>query len=167
MSPTRELVDHLFGVLKSVGKHHGFTAGLLIGGNEYDEEKDLVNVLNILICTPGRLLKHMDTTPNFDCSQLQVKFYPSKFFSFFLVLLFSSFSCPAFTLFKLIYLVGRMSNYVEILVLIMCKNRIIGGKMGGQWVKTSSHSFCMHKKDWVDLGTCHNVFVCSGSAINL
>ncbi|GJT90404.1 DEAD-box ATP-dependent RNA helicase 32 [Tanacetum coccineum] len=72
LSPTRELADQLFGVLKSVGKHHGFTAGLLIGGNEYDEEKDLVNVLNILICTPGRLLKHMDTTPNFDCSQLQV-----------------------------------------------------------------------------------------------
>ncbi|GJS47405.1 DEAD-box ATP-dependent RNA helicase 32, partial [Tanacetum coccineum] len=52
LSPTRELADQLFGVLKSVGKHHGFTAGLLIGGNEYDEEKDLVNVLNILICTP-------------------------------------------------------------------------------------------------------------------
>lgn len=72
MSPTRELADQIFGVLKSVGKHHGFSAGLLIGGNEYDEEKDHVNRMNILICTPGRLLKHMDTTPNFDCSQLQV-----------------------------------------------------------------------------------------------
>ncbi|KAI3810040.1 hypothetical protein L1987_19647 [Smallanthus sonchifolius] len=72
MSPTRELADQLFGVLKSVGKHHGFSAGLLIGGHEYDEEKDHVNRMNILICTPGRLLKHMDTTPNFDCSQLQV-----------------------------------------------------------------------------------------------
>ncbi|KAL7592580.1 hypothetical protein Lser_V15G35349 [Lactuca serriola] len=72
MSPTRELADQIFGVLKSVGKHHGFSAGLLIGGNEYDEEKDRVNRMNILICTPGRLLKHMDTTPNFDCSQLQV-----------------------------------------------------------------------------------------------
>ncbi|XP_076888095.1 DEAD-box ATP-dependent RNA helicase 32-like [Bidens hawaiensis] len=72
MSPTRELADQLFTVLKSVGKHHGFSAGLLIGGHEYDEEKDHVNRMNILICTPGRLLKHMDTTPNFDCSQLQV-----------------------------------------------------------------------------------------------
>ncbi|KAK9057057.1 hypothetical protein SSX86_024424 [Deinandra increscens subsp. villosa] len=72
MSPTRELADQIFGVLKSVGKHHGFSAGLLIGGHEYDEEKDRVNRMNILICTPGRLLKHMDTTPNFDCSQLQV-----------------------------------------------------------------------------------------------
>ncbi|KAK1440058.1 hypothetical protein QVD17_05883 [Tagetes erecta] len=72
MSPTRELADQIFGVLKLVGKHHGFSAGLLIGGHEYDEEKDHVNRMNILICTPGRLLKHMDTTPNFDCSQLQV-----------------------------------------------------------------------------------------------
>ncbi|KVI10339.1 DNA/RNA helicase, DEAD/DEAH box type, N-terminal [Cynara cardunculus var. scolymus] len=72
LSPTRELADQLFSVLKSVGKHHGFSAGLLIGGNEYDEEKDHVNRMNILICTPGRLLKHMDATPNFDCSQLQV-----------------------------------------------------------------------------------------------
>ncbi|KAL4556359.1 hypothetical protein LXL04_039009 [Taraxacum kok-saghyz] len=73
MSPTRELADQTFGVLKSVGKHHGLSVGLLIGGNEYDEEEDLVNGMNILICTPGRLLKHMDTTPNFDCSELQAK----------------------------------------------------------------------------------------------
>ncbi|KAJ0776187.1 putative RNA helicase [Helianthus annuus] len=63
MAPTRELANQLFGVLKSIGKHHGFSAGLLIGGHEYDEEKDHVNCMNILICTPRRLLKHMDTTP--------------------------------------------------------------------------------------------------------
>lgn len=28
--------------------------------------------LNILICTPGRLLQHMDETPNFDPSQVQI-----------------------------------------------------------------------------------------------
>nr|XP_043607842.1 DEAD-box ATP-dependent RNA helicase 32-like [Erigeron canadensis] len=72
MSPTRELAYQLFGVLKSVGKHHGFSAGLLIGGNEYDVEKDRVNHMNILICTPGRLLEHMNSIPNFDCSQLQI-----------------------------------------------------------------------------------------------
>ncbi|MFS7889957.1 putative RNA helicase [Helianthus anomalus] len=38
MAPTRELANQLFGVLKSIGKHHGFSAGLLIGGHEYDEE---------------------------------------------------------------------------------------------------------------------------------
>lgn len=73
ISPTRELASQLFEVLKSVGKHHGFSAGLLIGGRkDVDMEKEHVNELNILVCTPGRLLQHMDETPNFDCSQLQV-----------------------------------------------------------------------------------------------
>ncbi|KAJ6297923.1 hypothetical protein OIU76_019106 [Salix suchowensis] len=52
---------------------HNFSAGLLIGGRkEVEMEKEHVNALNILVCTPGRLLQHMDETPNFDCSQLQV-----------------------------------------------------------------------------------------------
>ncbi|CAA0833658.1 DEAD-box ATP-dependent RNA helicase 32 [Striga hermonthica] len=73
MSPTRELAGQLFEVLNSVGRHHGFSAGLLIGGRkDVDLEKERVNELNILVCTPGRLLQHMDETPNFDCSQLQV-----------------------------------------------------------------------------------------------
>ncbi|KAG8386133.1 hypothetical protein BUALT_Bualt03G0117300 [Buddleja alternifolia] len=73
MSPTRELAGQLFEVLKSVGKYHGFSAGLLIGGRkDVDTEKERVNDLNILVCTPGRLLQHMDETPNFECSQLQV-----------------------------------------------------------------------------------------------
>ena len=74
ISPTRELAHQIFDVLKSVGKHHSFSAGLLIGGRkDVGTEKEHVNDLNILICTPGRLLQHMDETPNFDCSQLQVK----------------------------------------------------------------------------------------------
>ncbi|XP_059633952.1 DEAD-box ATP-dependent RNA helicase 32-like [Cornus florida] len=73
ISPTRELANQLFEVLNSVGKHHSFSAGLLIGGcKNVDTEKERVNELNILVCTPGRLLQHMDETPNFDCSQLQV-----------------------------------------------------------------------------------------------
>ncbi|XP_021853336.1 DEAD-box ATP-dependent RNA helicase 32 [Spinacia oleracea] len=73
ISPTRELASQIFGVLKLVGRHHGFSAGLLIGGRkDVDEEKEHVNDLNILICTPGRLLQHMDETPNFECSQLQM-----------------------------------------------------------------------------------------------
>ncbi|KAL6553403.1 hypothetical protein OROGR_007245 [Orobanche gracilis] len=73
ISPTWELASQLFKVLESVGKHHDFSAGLLIGGRkDVDMEKELVNELNILVCTPGRLLQHMDETPNFDCSQLQV-----------------------------------------------------------------------------------------------
>ncbi|KAJ7960760.1 RNA helicase [Quillaja saponaria] len=73
ISPTRELGGQLFDVLKSAGKHHNFSAGLLIGGRkDIDTEKEHVNELNILVCTPGRLLQHMNETPNFDCSQLQV-----------------------------------------------------------------------------------------------
>ncbi|CAN1318772.1 DEAD-box ATP-dependent RNA helicase 32 [Linum perenne] len=73
ISPTRELAAQLFDVLKNVGKFHNFSAGLLIGGRkDVDMEKERVNELNILVCTPGRLLQHMDETPNFDCSQLQI-----------------------------------------------------------------------------------------------
>lgn len=73
ISPTRELAGQLFDVLKSVGKRHNFSAGLLIGGRkDVDTEKEHVHELNILVCTPGRLLQHMDETPNFECSQLQV-----------------------------------------------------------------------------------------------
>ncbi|KAF8023740.1 hypothetical protein BT93_F1049 [Corymbia citriodora subsp. variegata] len=73
ISPTRELAGQLFDVLKVVGKYHGLSAGLLIGGRkDVDLEKQSVNDLNILVCTPGRLLQHMDETPNFDCSQLKV-----------------------------------------------------------------------------------------------
>lgn len=73
ISPTRELAIQIFDELRKVGKHHSISAGLLIGGRKgVDTEKETVNNLNILVCTPGRLLQHMDETPNFDCSQLQV-----------------------------------------------------------------------------------------------
>ncbi|KAG2637342.1 hypothetical protein PVAP13_2NG514100 [Panicum virgatum] len=35
-------------------------------------EKEHVNSLNILVCTPGRLVQHFNETANFDCSQLQI-----------------------------------------------------------------------------------------------
>jgi hypothetical protein len=65
-------LSQIFSELKRAGKHHGLSAGLLIGGHSVEQEKERVNSLNILVCTPGRLLQHMDETPNFDCSQLQV-----------------------------------------------------------------------------------------------
>ncbi|KAK6946936.1 DEAD/DEAH box helicase domain [Dillenia turbinata] len=72
ISPTRELADQIFDVLKIVGKHHAFSAGLLIGGRkDIDTEKQHENELNILICTAGRLFQHMDETVNFEYSQLQ------------------------------------------------------------------------------------------------
>lgn len=73
ISPTRELAAQTFSVLNKVGKFHKFSAGLLIGGREgVDVEKERVNEMNILVCAPGRLLQHMDETPNFECSHLQV-----------------------------------------------------------------------------------------------
>lgn len=73
ISPTRELAAQTFNVLNKVGKHHKFSAGLLIGGREgIDVEKDRVNEMNILVCAPGRLLQHMDETEHFECSRLQV-----------------------------------------------------------------------------------------------
>ena len=36
------------------------------------KEANRVNEMNILVCTPGRLLQHMDETPLFDCVSLQV-----------------------------------------------------------------------------------------------
>lgn len=43
IAPTRELAMQIFGELRKVGKLHNFSAGLLIGGKDVKEEKDLVN----------------------------------------------------------------------------------------------------------------------------
>ena len=62
----------IFSVLRKVGKQHSFSAGLVIGGKDVDFEKERIGRMNILVCTPGRLLQHMDETVDFDCSKLQV-----------------------------------------------------------------------------------------------
>ncbi|KAJ3178195.1 ATP-dependent RNA helicase dbp4 [Geranomyces variabilis] len=72
ISPTRELALQIFEVLKKVGKLHSFSAGLLIGGKDLKAEQERVNKMNILVCTPGRLLQHMDQTPDFNCDGLQL-----------------------------------------------------------------------------------------------
>ena len=72
ISPTRELAYQTFEVLRKIGCRHDFSAGLVIGGKDVATEKERINHMNILICTPGRLLHHMDQTANFDCSSLKV-----------------------------------------------------------------------------------------------
>ena len=72
ISPTRELAYQTFEVLKKVGSKHDLSAGLVIGGKNIQQEQDHIQHTNIVICTPGRLLQHMDETPNFECSNLQV-----------------------------------------------------------------------------------------------
>jgi ATP-dependent RNA helicase DDX10/DBP4 len=72
ISPTRELAMQIFEVLRKCGSQHQFSAGLIIGGKDVKTEKERINRMNILVCTPGRLLQHMDETPNFDCNNLQM-----------------------------------------------------------------------------------------------
>ncbi|XP_072558106.1 probable ATP-dependent RNA helicase DDX10 [Paramormyrops kingsleyae] len=72
ISPTRELAYQTFEVLRKVGKNHEFSAGLIIGGKDLQQESERIHRTNIIICTPGRLLQHMDETCTFHASSLQV-----------------------------------------------------------------------------------------------
>lgn len=72
ISPTRELAIQIFEVLRKLGAFFSFSAGLLIGGKDMSSERERVNRMNIIICTPGRLLQHMDQTPDFNCDNLQL-----------------------------------------------------------------------------------------------
>ncbi|XP_005378100.1 PREDICTED: probable ATP-dependent RNA helicase DDX10 [Chinchilla lanigera] len=72
ISPTRELAYQTFEVLRKVGKNHDFSAGLIIGGKDLKHEAERINNINILVCTPGRLLQHMDETVSFHATSLQM-----------------------------------------------------------------------------------------------
>eukprot|EP00742_Colponemidia_sp_Colp-10_P006076 GILJ01006502.1.p1 GENE.GILJ01006502.1~~GILJ01006502.1.p1 ORF type:complete len:882 (+),score=196.31 GILJ01006502.1:48-2693(+) len=72
LSPTRELSMQIFEVLRQFACFHDLSAGLVIGGKDLRSEQERILRMNILICTPGRLLQHMDETPGFDCSNLQI-----------------------------------------------------------------------------------------------
>lgn len=72
ISPTRELAYQTFEVLRKVGRKHEFSAGLIIGGKDLKQESASIHRTNILICTPGRLLQHMDETSLFHTCDLQM-----------------------------------------------------------------------------------------------
>ncbi|XP_077440039.1 putative ATP-dependent RNA helicase DDX10 [Vanacampus margaritifer] len=72
ISPTRELAYQTFEVLRKVGRNHDFSAGLIIGGKELKGESEKIHRTNIVICTPGRLLQHMDETAAFHASDLRM-----------------------------------------------------------------------------------------------
>ena len=71
LTPTRELALQIFNVLRKIGKKFEFSAGLLIGGNNIKQEQGNIGFMNILICTPGRLLQHLDQTPLFSADNLK------------------------------------------------------------------------------------------------
>ena len=72
LSPTRELAIQIFEVLRKIGRYHVFSAGLVIGGKSLQEERERLHRMNILVCTPGRILQHMDQTAVLDVSNLQM-----------------------------------------------------------------------------------------------
>lgn len=72
ISPTRELAYQIFETLKKVGANHDFSAGLIIGGKNLKFERSRMDQCNVIICTPGRLLQHMDENPLFNCSSMQI-----------------------------------------------------------------------------------------------
>ena len=72
MSPTRELAVQIFEVLREIGRYHNFSAGLVIGGKSLQEERERLGRMNILVCTPGRMLQHLDQTAAFEVDNLQI-----------------------------------------------------------------------------------------------
>lgn len=72
ISPTRELSMQTFGVLKELLAHHRHTYGLIMGGaNRTIEAEKLSKGINIVVATPGRLLDHLQNTPDFLYKNLQ------------------------------------------------------------------------------------------------
>ncbi|KAK9441596.1 ATP-dependent RNA helicase DBP4 [Metarhizium brunneum] len=72
ISPTRELAVQIFEVLRKIGRYHVLSAGLVIGGKNLKEEAERLARMNILVCTPGRMLQHLDQTAGFDANNLQI-----------------------------------------------------------------------------------------------
>ncbi|KXT09515.1 hypothetical protein AC579_7191 [Pseudocercospora musae] len=73
ITPTRELAIQIFEVLRTVGGHgHFFAAGLVIGGKHLRDEQDALPRMNIVVCTPGRILQHLSETATFNVDSLQM-----------------------------------------------------------------------------------------------
>lgn len=73
ISPTRELAIQIFDVLCKIGKHgHMFAAGLVIGGKNLKEEQEALARMNIVVCTPGRMLQHLSQTATLSADNLRM-----------------------------------------------------------------------------------------------
>lgn len=72
VSPTRELAYQIFETLKKIGIHHDISAGLIIGGKNLKFERNRMDQCNIIICTPGRILQHMDENPLFNVNNMRI-----------------------------------------------------------------------------------------------
>lgn len=72
LAPTRELAMQIFQVLRSIARLHAISAGLVIGGKDFEGEREKVGQMNVLVATPGRMLHHMDHVAELDCSNLKM-----------------------------------------------------------------------------------------------
>lgn len=63
--PVRELAMQVFEVLNSFTSQMEISIGLITGGKDVQYEKERIRNMNILICTPGRLLQHIEETYGF------------------------------------------------------------------------------------------------------
>lgn len=72
ISPLGELVYQNFEVLQKVRKNSDFTTGLNIGKNDLRHEAGKLSNINMLVCTAGWLLQHMDKAICFHATNLQM-----------------------------------------------------------------------------------------------
>lgn len=73
ISPTRELATQIFDVLKTIGSRgHMCSAGLVTGGMSLAEEQAALVRMNVIVCTPGRILQHLSQTASFNVDALQM-----------------------------------------------------------------------------------------------
>ncbi|SCM04976.1 ATP-dependent RNA helicase DBP4, putative [Plasmodium chabaudi chabaudi] len=66
ITPTRELVFQIFEVLNMLNKYHKLNICCAIGGKDEEREKAIFSYSNIIVCTPGRLLYHLEN--NYYCN---------------------------------------------------------------------------------------------------
>ncbi|SBT45680.1 RNA helicase [Plasmodium ovale wallikeri] len=66
ITPTRELVFQIFEVLNMLNKYHKLNICCAIGGKDEEREKSIFSYANIIVCTTGRLLYHLEN--NYYCN---------------------------------------------------------------------------------------------------
>ncbi|PFH53179.1 hypothetical protein AMATHDRAFT_138341 [Amanita thiersii Skay4041] len=81
--PTRDLVSQVRETLEAVSKGRGLKIGIASGQHSFSHEQSLLianqspnihggsSKVDILICTPGRLMDHLNATPNFSLQHLR------------------------------------------------------------------------------------------------
>jgi len=72
ISPTRELAMQIYEVFRVVGFRHTYTVGLVLGGVPFREEQEHFHQMSVIVCTPGRLLQHLEQSVSADMSHVEL-----------------------------------------------------------------------------------------------